>query len=151
MNFKWSSARAWNLVLLNRVVDFAHFLQADLYDSLYFTCKNSLSSGQYVNHKSIFWFTEEQCGYHGNQWPKPIFATPLHLPTKFGANRSINSGEEGCENYTMFSCWNVAWKQVFRAFSNFLDSNVVIMETNGLFNSSRGSSTFPPSLVPLGP
>ncbi len=86
MNFKWSCARAWNLV----------------YDSLYFTCNNSLSSGQYVRHESFFWFTQEQCGYHGNQWPKPIFASPLHVPTKFGGRRSINSREEGCENFPCF-------------------------------------------------
>ncbi len=48
-------------------------------------------------------FTRQQCGCHGNQWPKPIFATLLHLPTKFGAHRSVNSGEEGCENFPMIS------------------------------------------------
>ncbi len=46
---------------------------------------------------------EEQCGYHGKQWPKPIFTSPLHVPKKFGGRRSINSREEGCENFPMFS------------------------------------------------
>ncbi len=118
------------------MIDFANFLQADLSGSLFFTCKKSSSSGQYVSHESVFWFTQQQCGYHGNQWPKPIFATPLRLPTKFGARRSINSWEEGCENFPMFYWWNMARNHVFR----------VSMATHCIFPDA---SIFPVTFGPL--
>ncbi len=64
-------------------------------------------------HESVFQFTQEQYGYHGNQWPKSIFSHAIHLPTKLCAHWSINSGGEGCKNLSMFSGQNVAWKHEF--------------------------------------
>ena len=61
------------------------------------TMQNLSSSGQYVSRER-----ERFLIYTRTVWLpwKPM--APLHFLTKFGARRSINSGEEGCENFLYF-------------------------------------------------
>ncbi len=65
--------------LQNHEVDFAHFRQVDKDNTVDFTCPNSATSDQCVSRGSVFQFTHEQCGYHGNRWLQPM--APLTLCT----------------------------------------------------------------------
>ena len=80
--------------------------------------------------ESIFLFTRDQHGYHGNRWSIKDFASPLlvmQVSCKFDAHWPVTTRGEGHQSYPVFSWWNVAWKPVFCISVNpcvFLDASI---------------------------
>ncbi len=76
--------------LLNREVDFADFLQANLHGGLCFTLKNSAPSDQYLGRKRISLFPWQPIGILKFRFREVFSVTIPDLPAEFGACRSIN-------------------------------------------------------------
>ncbi len=76
--------------LLNREVDFAEFLQANLHGGVCFTLKNSAPSDQYLGRKRISLFPWQPIGILKFCFREVFSVTIPDLPAKFSAHRSIN-------------------------------------------------------------
>ena len=78
--------------LLNRMVDFINFLQANSYVGVGLTIKNSAPLDQCLGHERISWLAWQPSRFHGNE-PRQIFFVPNpDVPAKFGPHRPLNDG-----------------------------------------------------------
>ena len=72
------------------MVDFAHFLQANLHGRVCSTLKNSARSDQRLSRERMSGFPWQPIGISKFRF-RELFSVPLlSLPAEFGARRSVN-------------------------------------------------------------